>query len=76
MSVEQRPRPIRVKETVRLLERNMVKDDEHSSNNISSSSAFKFANKVEMIGKQCSLENVVSRLYLPSKRKGSTFYPT
>lgn len=65
MSVEQRPRTIRVKETVRLLERNMVKDDEHSSNNISSSSAFKFENKVEMTGKQCFLENV-SRLYLLS----------
>ena len=65
MSFEQRPRTIHVKESVRLLERNMLKDDEHRSN-ISSSSAFKFENKVEMIGNQCSLENVVSRLYLPS----------
>ena len=65
MSFEQRPRTIHVKESVRLLERNMLKDDEHRSN-ISSSSAFKFENKVEMIRNQCSLENVVSRLYLPS----------
>lgn len=66
MSFEQRPRTIQVKESVRLLERNIMKDDENSSTNISSSSAFKFENKVEMIGKQYSLENVVSRLYLPS----------
>ena len=65
MSFEQRPRTIQVKESVRLLERNILKDDENSSTNISSS-AFKFENKVEMIGKQYSLENVVSRLYLPS----------
>ena len=65
MSFEQRPRTIQVKESVRLLERNILKDDENSSTNISSS-AFKFENKVEMIGKQYSLENVISRLYLPS----------
>ena len=65
MSFEQRPRTIQVKESVRLLEGNILKDDENSSTNISSS-AFKFENKVEMIGKQYSLENVISRLYLPS----------